>query len=55
MTDESLYQVHVLQNAEGRFYIEDLQSFTGIRVNGERVQGKCSVTAGDLIQKRRRL
>jgi pSer/pThr/pTyr-binding forkhead associated (FHA) protein len=39
-----------LLREEGHYYIEDLNSFTGIRVNGERVDGKRLVNAGDLIQ-----
>ncbi len=34
----------------GRFFIEDLDSFTGIRVNGEKIAGKRLVREGDLIQ-----
>src|SRR3954469_11869308 len=32
------------------FYIEDLESFTGIRVNGEKIHGKRQIAEGDLIQ-----
>src|ERR1700682_3524718 len=39
-----------LLREEGEFYIEDLDSFTGIRVNGEKIEGKRLVHAGDLIQ-----
>jgi pSer/pThr/pTyr-binding forkhead associated (FHA) protein len=35
---------------DGHFFIEDLNSFTGVRVNGEKVQGKRVVHEGDLIQ-----
>ena len=35
---------------ENRFFIEDLNSFTGIRVNGEKIAGKRLVREGDLIQ-----
>src|SRR4051812_48131982 len=34
----------------GHYYIEDLGSFTGIRVNGEKIAGKRQVADGDLIQ-----
>jgi len=34
----------------GSYYIEDLDSFTGIRVNGERIEGRRKVDDGDLIQ-----
>jgi pSer/pThr/pTyr-binding forkhead associated (FHA) protein len=39
-----------LLREQGEFYIEDLGSFTGIRVNGEKIEGKRLVHAGDLIQ-----
>jgi len=39
-----------LLREHGRYYIEDLHSFTGILVNGEKVAGKRMVHAGDLIQ-----
>src|SRR5262252_7158390 len=39
-----------LLRESGRFYIEDLNSFTGIRVNGEKIAGKHLVREGDLIQ-----
>ena len=32
------------------FLIEDLQSFTGVRVNGERVHGSRALRPGDLVQ-----
>ena len=39
-----------LLRKDGRFFVEDLNSFTGIRVNGEKVHGKRLVKEGDLIQ-----
>jgi pSer/pThr/pTyr-binding forkhead associated (FHA) protein len=39
-----------LLREEGDYYIEDLNSFTGIRVNGEKIDGKRLIHAGDLIQ-----
>ena len=39
-----------LTREDGHFYIEDLGSFTGIRVNGEKIAGKRQVEDGDLIQ-----
>ena len=39
-----------LLHKDGRFIVEDLKSFTGIRVNGEKVRGKRQVKQGDLIQ-----
>src|SRR3954447_126539 len=34
----------------GHYYIEDLNSFTGIRVNGEKINGRRLLHDGDLIQ-----
>lgn len=39
-----------LVRVDGRYTIEDLGSFTGIRVNGERIRGKREIAEGDLIQ-----
>jgi len=39
-----------LLRESGHYYIEDLNSFTGIRVNGEKIAGKHVVQDGDLIQ-----
>ena len=39
-----------LVREEGHYYVEDLGSFTGIRVNGEKIKGKLLVKEGDLIQ-----
>src|SRR5258708_37037153 len=39
-----------LLREQGQFYIEDLNSFTGIRLNGDRIHGKALVREGDLIQ-----
>ena len=39
-----------LVREDGHYYIEDLGSFTGIRVNGEKIAGKRQVDDGDLIQ-----
>ena len=39
-----------LLRANGKFFVEDLKSFTGVRVNGEKIHGKAAVDEGDLIQ-----
>jgi pSer/pThr/pTyr-binding forkhead associated (FHA) protein len=39
-----------LVRRQGRFYVEDLNSFTGVRVNGQNVHGSCQVGEGDLIE-----
>src|SRR5207237_7798975 len=51
LTEKNVSRKHGrLVREEGHFYIEDLNSFTGIRLNGEKVQGKALVREGDLIQ-----
>jgi pSer/pThr/pTyr-binding forkhead associated (FHA) protein len=39
-----------LVRERGAFYIEDLNSLTGILLNGERISGRRQVEEGDLIQ-----
>jgi len=39
-----------LLRQDGEYYVEDLSSFTGIRVNGEKIEGRRLIHAGDLIQ-----
>ncbi len=39
-----------LVRRQGRFYVEDLNSFTGVRVNGQHVHGSRQVGEGDLIE-----
>jgi pSer/pThr/pTyr-binding forkhead associated (FHA) protein len=34
----------------GQIYVEDLKSFNGIKVNGDRIEGRTSLKEGDLIQ-----
>src|SRR5258708_35343181 len=51
LTEKNVSRKHGrLLREEGHFYIEDLHSFTGIRVNGEKISGKQLVHEGDLIQ-----
>src|SRR5258706_2675630 len=51
LTEKNVSRKHGrLVREEGHFYIEDLNSFTGIRLNGEKVHGKALVREGDLIQ-----
>src|SRR5207248_574259 len=51
LTEKNVSRKHgrLLREA-GHFYVEDLNSFTGIRVNGEKIAGKHLVQEGDLIQ-----
>jgi pSer/pThr/pTyr-binding forkhead associated (FHA) protein len=51
LTEKNVSRKHArLVREDGHFYIEDLNSFTGVRVNGEKVKGKHVVHEGDLIQ-----
>src|ERR1700682_5819770 len=51
LTEKNVSRKHGrLVREDGPFLIEDLDSFTGIRVNGEKIKGKHLVQEGDLIQ-----
>lgn len=51
LTEKNVSRKHGrLVREDGAFFIEDLKSFTGIRVNGEKIAGKHPVREGDLIQ-----
>ena len=51
LTEKNVSRKHGrLVRDQDHFYIEDLDSFTGIRVNGERIEGKRLLREGDLIQ-----
>jgi len=51
LTDKDVSRRHArLLRRSGRFYVEDLNSFTGVRVNGERVRGTREVRENDLIE-----
>ena len=51
LTDKDVSRRHArLLRRNGRFYLEDLNSFTGLRVNGDRVHGTREVRQGDLIE-----
>src|SRR2546423_5367225 len=51
LTDKDVSRRHArLLRRSGRFYLEDLNSFTGVRVNGDRVRGTREVREGDLIE-----
>jgi pSer/pThr/pTyr-binding forkhead associated (FHA) protein len=51
LTDKDVSRRHAsLCRRSGRVYVEDLGSFTGVRVNGTRVHGSRLVREGDLIE-----
>jgi pSer/pThr/pTyr-binding forkhead associated (FHA) protein len=51
LTERNVSRRHArLLRQNGSIYIEDLQSYTGTKVNGDRVQGRAVVGEGDRIQ-----
>jgi pSer/pThr/pTyr-binding forkhead associated (FHA) protein len=51
LVDRNISRRHALViNQNGAVIIEDLNSFNGVRVNGERINGRAPVREGDLIQ-----
>jgi pSer/pThr/pTyr-binding forkhead associated (FHA) protein len=51
LTEKDVSRRHArLCRRSGRVYVEDLGSFTGVRVNGDRVRGSHLLRGGDLIE-----
>src|SRR5262245_5298287 len=51
LTERNVSRRHAkLSKANGTVYIEDLQSYNGIRVNGDRIAGRAPITEGDRVQ-----
>src|SRR5215831_14683597 len=51
LTERNVSRKHAkLLKQNGSVYIEDLGSYNGIRVNGNKVAGRISVSEGDRIQ-----
>jgi FHA domain-containing protein len=51
LTEKDVSRRHArLLRRSGRVYVEDLNSFTGVRVNGDRIRGAREVREGDLIE-----
>ena len=51
LTEKDVSRRHArICRRSGRVYVEDLGSFTGVRVNGDRVRGSRLVREGDLIE-----
>lgn len=51
LTEKNVSRRHGrLIREQDHYYVEDLDSFTGIRVNGQKIKGKHLVREGDLIQ-----
>src|SRR5690606_25591342 len=51
LTERNVSRRHArLVKANGRFVIEDLHSYNGVRINGQRIGGETPLQAGDQIQ-----
>src|SRR2546426_5602830 len=51
LTERNVSRHHArLLRTNGSLYVEDLGSFNGTRVNGEKIQGKRAIREGDLIE-----
>ena len=51
LTERNVSRRHAkLSKGNGSIYIEDLQSYNGIKVNGDRIAGRAPVAEGDRIQ-----
>jgi ABC transport system ATP-binding/permease protein len=51
LTDKDVSRRHArLFRREGQVYLEDLNSLTGVRVNGQRIHGRRPIHEGDLIE-----
>src|SRR6476646_10353281 len=51
LTERNVSRRHArLLRQNGSVLVEDLGSYTGVRINGERITGQQSVAEGDLIQ-----
>ena len=51
LTERNVSRRHAkLTKGNGSIYIEDLQSYNGIKVNGDRIAGRAPVAEGDRIQ-----
>lgn len=51
LTERNVSRRHArLVRSNGRFIIEDLQSYNGVRINGQRIEGESPLSAGDEVQ-----
>ncbi|MBN2359076.1 MAG: FHA domain-containing protein [Deltaproteobacteria bacterium] len=51
LTERNVSRFHArLMRQNSQIFIEDLNSYTGVRVNGDRISGRISVAEGDLIE-----
>ncbi|RMG15078.1 MAG: FHA domain-containing protein, partial [Deltaproteobacteria bacterium] len=51
LTERNVSRRHAcLRRSNGHVFIEDLGSYNGVKVNGDRVQGRAEIREGDLIE-----
>src|SRR5207244_5888584 len=51
LTERNVSRKHAkLVKQNGALFIEDLQSYTGVKVNGDRIAGRAPINEGDRIQ-----
>src|SRR5512137_1435357 len=51
LTERNVSRFHArLMRQDSQIFIEDLNSYTGVRVNGDRIAGRVQVGEGDLIE-----
>src|SRR6185436_1039715 len=51
LTERNVSRRHArLLRQNGHILVEDLGSYNGIRINGDRIQGQVQINEGDLIQ-----
>src|SRR6188474_1975456 len=51
LTERNISRRHArLVKSNGHVFIEDLQSYNGIKVNGDRIGGRSAIQEGDRIQ-----
>ena len=51
LTERNVSRDHALLIRDnGSLFVEDLKSYTGVKINGERIQGKVQIQEGDLIE-----
>jgi pSer/pThr/pTyr-binding forkhead associated (FHA) protein len=51
LTERNVSRFHAkLSKEDGHVLVEDLKSFNGVKLNGDRIAGRVQVTAGDVIE-----
>lgn len=51
LTERNVSRFHArLEKLSGQVFIEDLESYNGIKINGDRIKGRVEIREGDLIE-----